>query len=136
MHRHASADRTKYAVHPIPVSDIRALRTRGPGLMAAGWLAVGAGGACSGAAGMHGGASNSQRGSEQLALTCPGPAWQRRTLVTYRLPRLPLQVVLVSGVTLPPLHFHAGGVRELVGVLKQVRMPHYKAHSMHASLAP
>jgi hypothetical protein len=57
-----------YAIHPIPLSEIKAIRRHTPPL---GWHSV--------------------------------------------------TVVLVSGLTLPPLYFYRGGVKALVTTLKQVR---------------
>lgn len=59
-------DRTMYAVHPIPLSEIKAITKHTPTL---GWHYI--------------------------------------------------VIVLNNGVTLPPLYFHNGGVRSLIGVLKQ-----------------
>ena len=69
-----------YAVHPIPVHDIKAIRKVTPTL---GWHY--------------------------------------------------LVMVLASGVTLPPLYFHTGGIKALISALKQVS-PHSTRHShaMHS----
>ena len=61
-----AADPSMYAIHPVPLSDVKAIRKHTPAL---GWHYM--------------------------------------------------VVVLVSGLTLPPLYFHQGGVRELLRVLKQ-----------------
>lgn len=62
----AGKDRTMYAVHPIPLSEVKAITKHTPSL---GWHYI--------------------------------------------------VIVLLNGVTLPPLYFHNGGVRSLIGVLKQ-----------------
>ena len=62
------ADRTMYAVHPIPLSEVKAIRKHTPSF-----------------------------------------GWQYIVLV------------LVNGLTLPPLYFGTGGVRALFAALKQVR---------------
>ncbi len=61
------ADRTMYAVHPIPLSEVKAIRKHAPSF-----------------------------------------GWQYIVLV------------LVNGLTLPPLYFGTGGVRALFAALKQV----------------
>lgn len=64
------ADRTMYAVHPIPLSEVKAIRKHAPSF-----------------------------------------GWQYIVLV------------LVNGLTLPPLYFGTGGVRALFAALKQVHQP-------------
>ena len=64
------ADRTMYAVHPIPLSEVKAIRKHAPSF-----------------------------------------GWQYIVLV------------LVNGLTLPPLYFGTGGVRALFAALKQVYQP-------------
>lgn len=64
------ADRTMYAVHPIPLSEIKAIRK-----------------------------------------TVPTIGWHY------------ICVVLVNGLTLPPLYFNNGGVRAFLAALKQVSIP-------------
>ena len=64
------ADRTMYAVHPIPLSEVKAVRKHAPSF-----------------------------------------GWQYIVLV------------LVNGLTLPPLYFGTGGVRALFAALKQVHQP-------------
>ena len=66
-HLFMAAERALYAVHPIPLSDIKALRKHTPTL---GWHY--------------------------------------------------LLVILNNGVTLPPLYFHKGGIRNLISIIKQV----------------
>ncbi len=63
------ADRTMYAVHPIPLSEVKAIRKHAPSF-----------------------------------------GWQYIVLV------------LVNGLTLPPLYFGTGGVRALFAALKQVQL--------------
>eukprot|EP00798_Chlamydomonas_sp_ICE-L_P015220 gene15220-21299_t len=70
-------NRSKYAVHPIPLSDVKALRR-----------------------------------------TTPSIGWHY------------IVVVLVNGVTLPPLYFHNGGVKAFLRVLKQ------HAHLMKSASDP
>ena len=64
------ADRTMYAVHPIPLSEVKAIRKHAPSF-----------------------------------------GWQYIVLI------------LVNGLTLPPLYFGTGGVRALFAALKQVHLP-------------
>ena len=71
------ADRTMYAVHPIPLSEVKAIRKH-----------------------------------------IPSFGWQYIVLV------------LVNGLTLPPLYFGTGGVKALFAALKQVRILHAVTHSV------